>query len=252
MNDSLSSTTFPELTASDLLARQLVVSYFQTIESKRIFCILDLEYNILAINDLTMSIFQLYGDNFLGKNFLHDFNRSPYRFTFAKANLLNCSLNKRKIQFLSVNKIRKIDYELLLFEYIPLVNKETDHVIAILISAEVPKIPINFYNLKERLKQGTTEYNEPDDKLQLTEREREVLFLLFHCRSRGEIAEILSNIYNKNISEAAIRKLIQRNLYSKFNVLNDQELRYTIRSMGFHLKIPDIMSDEFIFNVDEL
>lgn len=251
MSDSLHTVAL-ELNESDFAARQLIVSYFQQIESRRIFCILDLDYTILAINDLTMSIFHLYGESFLGKNFLYDFNRGAYRHAFAKANLLNCYLNKQKIQFLSVNKLRKSGYELLLFEYTPLINKKTGSIIAILIAAEVPLIPINFHNLKERLKHIYIENNEHEGSLQLTEREKEVLFLLFHCRSRNEIAEILSNVYGKNITEAAIRKLVQRNLYGKFNVLNDQDLRNAIRNTGFHLKIPDVISDEFIFTVDEL
>lgn len=251
MSNSLHTAPL-ELNESDLVARDLIINYFQSIEEKEIFCIIDLNYIILAINDLTMSIFDLYGDGFLDKNFLYDFNRGAYRHAFAKANLLNCYLNKRKIQFLSVNKRRKSGYELLLFEYTPLINKKTGNVIAILIAAEVPLIPINFHNLKERLKHISIENNEHEGSLQLTEREKEVLFLLFHCRSRNEIAEILSNVYGKNITEAAIRKLIQRNLYSKFNVLNDPDLRNAIRNTGFHLKIPDIISDEFIFTVDEL
>ena len=76
--------------------------------------------------------------------------------------------------------------------------------------------------------------------------------MLFHCSSRAEIAEIISKIHEKSISESAIRKLIQRNLYSKFNVVNDLELRNAIRNSGFHLRIPDAISDEFIFNVDNL
>jgi len=241
-----------ELNASDLSAQGLIVDYYQQIEQKRIFCIIDLNYIILAINESTMDIFGLYGDAFIGKHFLNDFNRSLTRFTFTNANLLSCLLKKRVIQFLSVNKIRKIGYETLLFEYTPLINKNTNNVVAILISAEVPLIPINFHNLKERLKLNRQDETIFDDRLELSEREKEILFLLFHCSSRVEIAEIISKVHGTKLTESAIRKLIQRNLYTKFNVVNDLELRNAIRNAGFHLRIPDSISNEFIFTVDDL
>ena len=241
-----------ELNASDRSAQALIVDYYQRIEQKRIFCIIDLNYTILAINESTMDIFGLYGDAFIGKHFLTDFNRSLTRFTFTNANLLSCLLNKRVIQFLSVNKIRKTGYETLLFEYTPLINKNTNNVVAILISAEVPLIPINFHNLKERLKLNSQAETIFDDRLELSEREKEILFLLFHCSSRVEIAEIISKVHGTKLTESAIRKLIQRNLYTKFNVLNDLELRNAIRNAGFHLRIPDSISNEFIFTVDDL
>lgn len=242
-----------ELNASDRSAQALIVDYYQRIEQKRIFCIIDLNYTILATNDITMDVFSSYSDVFVGKNFLTDLNRrSLIRLTFTKSNLLNCYLNKRIIQFLSVNKIRKTGYETLLFEYTPLINKNTNNVVAILISAEVPLIPINFHNLKERLKLNNQDEVIVEDKLDLSEREKEILFLLFHCSSRAEIAEIISKIHGKKLTESAIRKLIQRNLYTKFNVVNDLELRNAIRHTGFHLKIPDSISEEFIFTVDDL
>lgn len=252
MSNNLPNNQSIKLNASDLSAQALIVDYYQRIEHKRIFCIIDLNYTVMAINKGTMDIFGLYGDAFMGKNFLTDFNRSLTRFTFTSANLLNCLLNKRVIQFLSVNKIRKTGYETLLFEYTPLINKNTNNVVAILISAEVPLIPINFHNLKERLKLNSLDETSVEDRLDLSEREKEILFLLFHCNSRVEIAEIISKIHEKSITESAIRKLIQRNLYTKFNVVNDMELRNAIRNAGFHLKIPDAISDEFIFNVDDL
>ena len=257
MSNNLPNNQSIKLSASDLSAQALIVDYYQRIEQKRIFCIIDLNYTILAINESTMEIFGLYGDAFMGKNFLTDFNRSLTRSTFTSANLLNCRWNKRVIQFLSVNKMRTAGYETLLFEYTPLLNKNTNNVVAILISAEIPLIPINFHNLKERLKlnslyETSLDENSVEDRLDLSEREKEILFLLFHCSSRAEIAEIISKIHEKSISESAIRKLIQRNLYSKFNVVNDLELRNAIRNSGFHLRIPDAISDEFIFNVDNL
>ena len=151
MSNNLSNNQSIKLNASDRSAQALIVDYYQRIEQKRIFCIIDLSYTILAINEHTMNIFGLYGDAFMGKNFLTDFNRNLNRFAFTRANLLSCLLNKRVIQFLSVYKIRKTGYETLLFEYTPLINKNTNNVVAILISAEVPLIPINFSDPSETL-----------------------------------------------------------------------------------------------------
>lgn len=241
-----------ELTQSDHSCLSKIADYYQLIAQSKFFCVIDLDYNVIAIDDKTLDIFK-FTENIIGKNFLYDFERSPKRFHFARYNLMSCQSNKRIIKFLTVNKGRKIGYETLLYEYSPLVNNNTKNVVAILITAEVPSIPISFYKITQSFKdQGIVNRNIHDIKTPLSEREREVLFLLFHCRNKSEIAEVLSNIHGKQITESAIRKLIHRNLYSKFNVVNEIGLRNAIREYGFYLRIPDAISDEFIFNVTDL
>lgn len=199
-----------------------------------------------------MDIFKI-NESIIGKNFLYDFNRSNKRFHFTSYNLGSCIKNKKVIKFLTVNNDRKTGYETLSYEYLPLVNNETLNIVAVLITAEVPVVPLSFYKITQSFKNQklpTRVINNKD--YTLSEREQEVLFFLFHCNNKTEIAEILSNIYGKIITESSIRKLIHRNLYSKFNVVNEIELRSVIREHGFYLKIPDIISDEFIFNITEL
>jgi hypothetical protein len=229
----------------------IIIDYYQNIEQKRIFCVIDLDYTIVAINEQTIDIFGLSGE-VVGKNFLHDFERSDNRYKFVSANLFDCVSNKVIVKFLTANKSRKSGYETLLYEYIPLIDKVKKTVVAILISAELPSIPLNFHKLKETLKGNKPKIDIMIDKLVLSEREKEISFLLFHCRTRDEIAQILSNIYDKSITESSVRKIIQRNLYDRYNVVNDIDLRNAIRDTGLHLRIPDAISEDFIFTLNDL
>lgn len=247
----MNNYNLPKLNKSDEKSVALVVNYYKNIEQKQIYCIIDINYKIIEINSFTIEVFNLSGA-VIGKHFLNDFERSSGRFNFVSSNLLDCVINKKIVKFLTVNKNRRVGYEMLIYEYIPLTNKTTQNVVAILISAELPSIPISFYNLKETLKQKNWECNKINENLVLSEREKEILFLVFHCRSRDEIAEILSRLHGKLITEDAVRKIIQRNLYSKFNAVNDSELRKFIRNSKFYLRIPDVISDEFMFKVEEL
>ena len=71
----------------------------------------------------------------------------------------------------------------------------------------------------------------------LSVREREILYLHFHCKSAKEIAEKLSYIYNRNFSLHTIGKINQQ-LYEKFEVYNLETLLKVAQQNGYHKKIP--------------
>lgn len=63
-----------------------------------------------------------------------------------------------------------------------------------------------------------------DAVIQLTKRERTILYLLSLHRSPKDIAELLSRIDGKNVSHFTIHSLIGKGLYAKFGVMNTKEL----------------------------
>lgn len=240
------------LNENDTACLSKIIDYYGRVAQNKFFALIDLQYNIRVTDKKTMDIFKI-NESVIDKNFLYDFNRSDKRFYFASYNLGSCIKNKKVIKFFTVNNNRKSGYETLSYEYLPLVNNETLNVVAVLITAEVPVVPISFYKITQGLRKKQLSTRVINKKnLNFSEREKEILFFLFHCNTKAEIAEILSNIYGKTITESSIRKLIHRNLYHKFNVVNEVELKNVIREYGFYLKVPDIISDEFIFNIAEL
>lgn len=232
-----------------------VCAFYRGVKQNSFFALLDTNFDIIVIDKLSPNIQQVDEEGIIGKNFITGFKREKNRQLFVTKNLADCLNNKKSIRFLSVLKTRKPGYEMLLYSYSPVINPFTDNVIAVLVQAEVPVVPINMYRFKERLKRND-DYISPNreyfGELKLTKREKEILFLLFHCESRSEIAEILSNATGKEITDAAVIKVINRGLYTKFNVVNTDELKIIIRKKGYHMKVPDSLSNEFIFRVEEL
>jgi len=76
------------------------------------------------------------------------------------------------------------------------------------------------------------------NKPTLTEREEEILFLLIIGEKYKSIANILSDAYQQEIRESAIRNLVHRQLYEKFNVVNTPALLETVVYEKVISKIP--------------
>lgn len=59
-----------------------------------------------------------------------------------------------------------------------------------------------------------------NEQIKLTEREGEILYLLSLGKQSKEISQILSNVHNKKIAPSTIAGIINKNLYTKFDVFN--------------------------------
>ena len=229
---------------------QKTINHFKTTSYHRMFAILDLDLKIVLIDNKAPIVMRLSGE-IIGKHFLYDFDRTPKRAEFVKKNMAKCIKNKQVITFLSVFYDRQPGYEMLVYNYMPLINNESGELFGVMVEADVPKFPINFYALKNHLfsEEVLPKQKRTKNQLKLTLREQEIMFLLFHCDTTEEIASILSSVYARTITVAAIRKSIWRGLYTKFDVQNIFALKSAAVSAKLHDKVPTSLSNELIFRI---
>lgn len=231
---------------------QEVVEYYTHVIHPEMFAILDTSYKIITIDDTSPTIMRFSKNSLIGKNFLYDISRTPKRAQFVKENMDKCINTMKPVTFLSVIYAREPGYETLIFSYKPLIDKLSHTLIGILIEAQIPKFPINYYSLKKYRfnKTRVTKKVQTRNKIALTVREQEIIFLLFHCDTNDEIAEIISNAHNTKVTAEAIRKSIWRGLYTKFEVQNLLSLKRVAILAQLHNNVPPSLSNELIFQVE--
>lgn len=84
---------------------------------------------------------------------------------------------------------------------------------------------INSYRIKDlNYKLGKAQLDNEGLPIELTKREREVLYFLSYNKSPKEIASILSNLEEKPIAPKTVQAVIDKQLYPKFNVYSTGEL----------------------------
>lgn len=74
--------------------------------------------------------------------------------------------------------------------------------------------------------------------IQLTRREKQIIFLFLNQNNSQKIANILSKMENKTISKSTIDSIFKNQLYSKFNVYNRDALYQKLIDLGFEKLIP--------------
>lgn len=80
----------------------------------------------------------------------------------------------------------------------------------------------------------------PEDRdIQLTTREREVLYLLYRNKRTKDIARIIGAIYNKSISPETIKSIFAKQLYPKFQVNTPAQLVEKAQLLNLIPFIPD-------------
>lgn len=162
-------------------------------------------------------------------------------------------IEKNSIQFISANFSRKPEYIVAIFEYKPLINKYTNDIIAILVSAIKKNHPLRFYDIKRTLPLKAIE----DVPLVtnghgLTLMESEIAFLLFQAEDYAEISEIMTIVYGKNISKSTIAKKVRVSMYEKFKVYNLKALKNILHKNKYHINIPPSMVSGSIIILDHI
>lgn len=232
-------------------ALNLCITYHNQFSQQKLNAIVDLELNVVASNNYSAKLGNAKDGTFIGKKLLEDVS-TPERAPITAKNFTECIQQRKKIRFFSFRLDRVEEYRFLVFCYEPIINLDTDEVIAVLVSAEPVDYPVYFYKIERIIKKtnkrllGTLR-----DKL-LTPREHEVIFLLFQYNNYAEIAHVLTIAHNKILSGNAIAKIISRNLYNKLNVINLEALKKCAHLLGYHKKIPPSLFGEFIYRLDEL
>ncbi len=73
---------------------------------------------------------------------------------------------------------------------------------------------------------------------ELSPREAEITYFILRGKTYAEIAKLISEIHNKQISESCIGKTVRNSLYYKFNVWNKFELKEYLLKSKYVNKIP--------------
>lgn len=74
--------------------------------------------------------------------------------------------------------------------------------------------------------------------VKLTQREYEILFLLYLCKSELEIAKCLSKVYETPINSGTIGLIIRNYLYPKFSVHSKSDLVDKVVLMNLIREVP--------------
>lgn len=235
-------------------ALQLAVEYCSEVDDGQHLLILDLDYTILAASRVIHEIYNVAAESIIGRNILEFVNKKLNRISLLGANLEKVLIQKDSITFLTVRFTRRKDYRLAIVSYSPIINRSTGDVVGFKSSTQKSNIPIRLYSLPRILTNTTNSVNnqnEPSDKF-LTNVEHEILYLTFQCDNYQEIALLLSLAHREEISRAKVAKIVLRNLYTKFNVLNLEALKDKAHELGYHKNVPTSLFGEFVYPLDKL
>lgn len=238
---------------NDKEALKLAINHNNNIYDNRHTLITDLEYNILSEDQFSGKLANFPDQTYLNKNFL-TLNREPWRTEIFRTILQICATTKVTSKWLSLKFSRDPKYWLILISFYPLVNYATDNLIGFKITGEIPDLPLQFYGIKEiieRNRPANSTQKTKNDKF-LSNREHEVLFLLFYCDNYQQVADLLSLSHGINVTSSMVAKVVSRNLYVKFKVVNLEALKEAGHREGYHKQLPVSLFGEFMYPLKRL
>lgn len=209
---------------------------------------------IVAASRIAHKIYNVADGELVGKNILF-FAENEYRANRFNQTLAYCFTQKKEFKFLSVRFARRKEYRMAVVAYYPIINRTTGDVVGFKYTGSVPDLPINLYALSQVLSSITTKQRNNAKELsddRLTNLEHEIVYLAFQCDSYQEIADLLSLAHGKKFSRDKVAKIILRNLYSKFDVLNFDKLKEKAHALGYHKKLPANLFGEFVYPLEKL
>lgn len=234
---------------NDAEALQLIVQANDNVYDGNHNLIANLDYIVISADKFGAGLTNTPGGSYLGKNLLTMTN-DEWRTDLYRETLEYCAQTRNNKQWLSLKFARKPGYWLILINFQPLINYATNNLIGYkLVGESAHNIMLEFRGISEIINRGrparpSTSIARSDKWL--TNREHEVLFLLFHCDSYQHIANLLSLSYQKRFTGSMVAKIISRNLYSKFNVFNLDALKDAAHQMGYHKNVPTSLFAEFM------
>lgn len=228
-------------------ALQKFLDYFNTFlaNSEKHIIVMDTEFNGLAFSNGASrmwrpEILEKFGNKLPPK--MDDlFHNYPFKDHIKE--FFNRAISTRKQQkAIGINFDRIIEFAILEFTVEPIINPETNDVIALQNTAVVPDQPFSFFRINSLIKKLQSENKAlpPIDKISenstdslFSSREHEIVFLSLYFNTVSEIAQILSLIHNKEISHHGITKIIHRNIYPKLGVFNAKGMKEKILDLGY-------------------
>jgi hypothetical protein len=122
----------------------------------------------------------------------------------------------------------------------PLINPTTNNVIGILGQL----MEISIINLGQQISEIYRKRPDAIAKIQLSKREKQVIFLFLNNFNSQQIAAAISNLEQKTISRSTIDSLFVDQLYPKFNVYNRPALTLKLKQLGYTTLLPESLLTE--------
>lgn len=238
---------------NDTEALELAIKCNNSIYDNNHTVIANLDYQIVSEDKFSAGLANIPDGSYLGKNLLRLNNESWRTDKFAKI-LESCKNKKINSKWFSLKFSRDPKYWLIIINFQPLINYSTENIVGFKITGEIPNLPLQFYGIKEIINNSNEKrgaQKAKNDKL-LSNREHEVLFLLFYCGNYQQVADLLSLSHGKSVSSSMVAKIVSRNLYTKFDVVNLESLMAAGHKLGYHKNVPLSLFGEFMFPLSKL
>lgn len=234
---------------NDKDAFDLLIKFYDTLDINKTFAILDVEFNIIYRSKRLHDVYHDQHPVFTTKNLIQ-LKRSKKRQLIVIDSLHRCISTKKSIKFFSINFSRRAEFRFVLMTYSPIVNNSTGNVIGVVIEGEVPNFPINLSRIKTHLFDIPQPTAKTTPDIKLSQREQEILFLLYHTSNHHEIADIIASTHNRTYSRESVTKVV-RILSEKFEVYNQESLLAVAVLDGWHKKIPLSLQRDIIIEVEQ-
>ena len=217
-----------------------VVELYSFIHYNEAILLIDINGIILFAGNKIQEIVNVDTKLLIGKNHLDILPLPQENINNINVSIEKVLSTKSTQEFLSINLNHNLEYLILDCVLKPIINPNTNHIVAI--SVESKKLNTSLYLYKLLLFFEKNQFNlvqniEHVDNL-LTLREHEIAFLLFYYKSSKKIAIIISNLYGKTVTAKTISNIISSGLYAKLQVYGIDALLNKLQELGYHNKIP--------------
>lgn len=242
-------------TTSNAAALKKLISFYEEFHYNKRVGVLDVNLNLIYISAPLLEILQIgrSQQEIIGLNItqiMQIVERPPQIIQRAVHTLEKVLENDCIVENIGINLKRNLNNIMLHFKLNPLHNRETGKIVAIEGEVSNLRFPLLLSSPDKLFKTQSRPVQKSNDDF-LTNRQHEVLFLQFHCKSAKEIAQKLSHIYNKPMSLHTIGKINQQ-LYKKFGVYNLEALLEAAYAQGYNRKIPISLLSDHTIDIQEL
>lgn len=160
---------------------------------------------------------------------------------------------KKTVKLLAAKSFSNQNIKIFIAHYIPIVNPATNNLVAIWVRSG----PIDVFDISAILlryfKHGETSLSTSNqEKINLTEKEKCVIFFFMLNLESQAIADLMSKLENKQVTKNAIDQILNKRLFLKFNVYNRKSLHEKLSEYGFQRIIPhNILVDGLFFDITD-
>lgn len=137
--------------------------------------------------------------------------------------------------------------------WLPIINPATQQVVAIMINVNRLEVCNMSSIFAQFYKYGKTNVQSLDSvNLNLTNREKQVIFFFMLNFSSQDIADLIAKIENKTLSKNSIDQMFTQQLCPKFGVYNRKALYTKLQDLGYDRLIPhNVLQDGFILDISD-